>query len=123
MCVSDTDSALGFALGAMFVKATFAEDSKAIVSVSRFFLQNSICERSILMSLCLPVLQAENMVTEIKQAFEDGLKYVSWMDTETKKAAQEKVGIKHPADALWGHLCINCFLCGSGREIQHCHLL
>uniref|UniRef100_A0A8C8IRR7 Endothelin-converting enzyme 1 n=1 Tax=Oncorhynchus tshawytscha TaxID=74940 RepID=A0A8C8IRR7_ONCTS len=33
LCVSDTDSALGFALGALFVKATFAEDSKAIVSV------------------------------------------------------------------------------------------
>lgn len=32
LCVSDTDSALGFALGAMFVKDTFAEDSKAIVS-------------------------------------------------------------------------------------------
>lgn len=68
LCVSDTDSALGFALGAMFVKATFAEDSKAI---------------------------AEKMVTEIKQAFQDGLKYVSWMDTETKKAAKEK------ADAIY----------------------
>lgn len=32
LCVSDTDSALGFALGALFVKATFAEDSKTIVS-------------------------------------------------------------------------------------------
>lgn len=31
-CVSDTDSALGFAVGAMFVKDTFAEDSKAEVS-------------------------------------------------------------------------------------------
>lgn len=30
-CVSDTDNSLGFALGAMFVKATFAEDSKKIV--------------------------------------------------------------------------------------------
>ncbi|EMP30065.1 Endothelin-converting enzyme 1 [Chelonia mydas] len=29
-CVSDTDNSLGFALGAMFVKATFAEDSKKI---------------------------------------------------------------------------------------------
>lgn len=37
LCVSDTDSALGFALGAMFVKATFAEDSKAIVSTSKSF--------------------------------------------------------------------------------------
>lgn len=34
VCVSDTDSALGFALGALFVKATFAHDSKAIVSIS-----------------------------------------------------------------------------------------
>ncbi|XP_041837201.1 endothelin-converting enzyme 1 [Melanotaenia boesemani] len=68
LCVSDTDSALGFALGAMFVKATFAEDSKAI---------------------------AEEMVGEIKWAFEDSLKYVSWMDSETKKAAKEK------ADAIY----------------------
>lgn len=41
LCVSDTDSALGFALGAMFVKATFAEDSKAIVSVSKSFPHNA----------------------------------------------------------------------------------
>ncbi|XP_053171150.1 endothelin-converting enzyme 1 [Scomber japonicus] len=68
LCVSDTDSALGFALGAMFVKATFAEDSKAI---------------------------AEDMVGDIKWAFEDSLKYVSWMDAETKKAAKEK------ADAIY----------------------
>lgn len=33
-CVSDTENNLGFALGPMFVKATFAEDSKNIVSVS-----------------------------------------------------------------------------------------
>uniref|UniRef100_A0A673CIB2 Endothelin-converting enzyme 1 n=1 Tax=Sphaeramia orbicularis TaxID=375764 RepID=A0A673CIB2_9TELE len=68
LCVSDTDSALGFALGAMFVKATFSDDSKAI---------------------------AENMVAEIKWAFEDSLKYVKWMDSETKKAAKEK------ADAIY----------------------
>jgi endothelin-converting enzyme len=30
--VSDTENNLGFALGPMFVKATFAEDSKNIVS-------------------------------------------------------------------------------------------
>lgn len=30
-CISDTDNNLGFALGAMFVKATFAEDSKQVV--------------------------------------------------------------------------------------------
>ncbi|XP_068170979.1 endothelin-converting enzyme 1 isoform X2 [Antennarius striatus] len=68
LCVSDTDSTLGFALGAMFVKATFAEDNKAI---------------------------AEDMVSDIKWAFEDSLKYVSWMDSETKKAAKEK------ADAIY----------------------
>ncbi|MCI4390198.1 hypothetical protein PGIGA_G00119820 [Pangasianodon gigas] len=68
LCVSDTDSALGFALGALFVKATFAEDSKAF---------------------------AENMVSEIRWAFEDSLKHVSWMDAETKKAAKEK------ADAIY----------------------
>lgn len=33
-CVSDTENNLGFALGPMFVKATFAEDSKSIVSAS-----------------------------------------------------------------------------------------
>ncbi|XP_016393372.1 endothelin-converting enzyme 1 isoform X2 [Sinocyclocheilus rhinocerous] len=68
LCASDTDSALGFALGALFVKATFSEDSKAFV---------------------------EDMVSEIKWAFEDSLKTVSWMDPETKKAAKEK------ADAIY----------------------
>lgn len=34
-CVSDTENTLGFALGPMFVKATFAEDSKNIVSARR----------------------------------------------------------------------------------------
>uniref|UniRef100_A0A3Q2UDK5 Endothelin-converting enzyme 1 n=1 Tax=Fundulus heteroclitus TaxID=8078 RepID=A0A3Q2UDK5_FUNHE len=68
LCVSDTDSALGFALGALFVKDTFAEDSKANV---------------------------EEMVAEIKWAFEDSLKDVSWMDLDTKKAAKEK------ADAIY----------------------
>lgn len=33
--MSDTENNLGFALGPMFVKATFAEDSKNIVSTSR----------------------------------------------------------------------------------------
>uniref|UniRef100_A0A672MDR4 Endothelin-converting enzyme 1 n=1 Tax=Sinocyclocheilus grahami TaxID=75366 RepID=A0A672MDR4_SINGR len=66
LCVSDTDSALGFALGALFVKATFSEDSKV-----------------------------EDMVSEIKWAFEDSLKTVGWMDPKTKKAAKEK------ADAIY----------------------
>ncbi|XP_037108424.1 endothelin-converting enzyme 1-like [Syngnathus acus] len=68
LCVSDTDSSLGFALGAMFVKATFAGDSKDI---------------------------AEDMVSNIKRAFEDSLEHVSWMDGDTKKAVKEK------ADAIY----------------------
>lgn len=31
-CISNTDDTLGFALGSLFVKATFDRDSKAIVS-------------------------------------------------------------------------------------------
>lgn len=31
------------------------------------------------------------MVTKIKWAFEENLQHVSWMDSETKKAAKEKV--------------------------------
>lgn len=41
--------------------------------------------------MVLFVVQAEEMVAEIKGAFEDSLKYVQWMDPETKKAAKEKV--------------------------------
>ncbi|XP_073173323.1 endothelin-converting enzyme 1 isoform X4 [Lepidochelys kempii] len=67
-CVSDTDNSLGFALGAMFVKATFAEDSKKI---------------------------AEEMITEIKTAFEESLATLQWMDEETRKSAKEK------ADAIY----------------------
>ncbi|XP_050787171.1 endothelin-converting enzyme 1 isoform X1 [Gopherus flavomarginatus] len=62
-CISDTDNSLGFALGAMFVKATFAEDSKKI---------------------------AEEMITEIKTAFEESLATLQWMDEETRKSAKEK---------------------------------
>ena len=54
LCVSDTDSALGFALGAMFVKATFNEDSKAIVSISRFFTPRCVrwCDFRLISGLC-----------------------------------------------------------------------
>ncbi|GCC30712.1 endothelin-converting enzyme 1-like isoform X1 [Chiloscyllium punctatum] len=62
-CVSDTDGTLGFSLGALFVKATFAEDSKQI---------------------------AEEMISEIKAAFEQSLKQTEWMDEQTKQAAKEK---------------------------------
>ncbi|XP_038677775.1 endothelin-converting enzyme 1 isoform X2 [Scyliorhinus canicula] len=62
-CVSDTDVTLGFSLGALFVKAMFTEDSKQI---------------------------AEEMISEIKAAFEESLKLTKWMDEETKNAAKEK---------------------------------
>ncbi|XP_044277182.1 endothelin-converting enzyme 1 isoform X2 [Varanus komodoensis] len=67
-CISDTDFNLGFALGAMFVRATFAEDSKAI---------------------------AEEMISEIKMAFEESLESLRWMDEETRRSAREK------ADAIY----------------------
>ncbi|KAJ6656854.1 hypothetical protein lerEdw1_003185 [Lerista edwardsae] len=67
-CISDTDTNLGFALGAMFVRATFAEDSKAV---------------------------AEEMIAEIKAAFEESLASLRWMDEETRRAAKEK------ADAIY----------------------
>ncbi|XP_053083193.1 endothelin-converting enzyme 1 isoform X2 [Pangasianodon hypophthalmus] len=94
LCVSDTDSALGFALGALFVKATFAEDSKAFVSIPyRAFSNTAVRLNTLTSPLC--VYQAENMVSEIRWAFEDSLRHVSWMDAETKKAAKEK------ADAIY----------------------
>ncbi|XP_005988750.1 endothelin-converting enzyme 1 isoform X2 [Latimeria chalumnae] len=67
-CVSDTDNTLGFALGALFVKATFTEGSKKI---------------------------AEEMIFEIKTAFEESLKTLQWMDSNTRKVAKEK------ADAIY----------------------
>lgn len=46
-CVSDTENTLGFALGPMFVKATFAEDSKNIVSAS-------LCPQAVTSHPCRP---------------------------------------------------------------------
>lgn len=90
LCVSDTDSALGFAVGAMFVKDIFAEDSKAVVSARRSCARcGRTRARSAAVCLCAP--QVEDMVTTIKRAFEENLQRVSWMDSETKKAAKEKV--------------------------------
>ncbi|XP_069466454.1 endothelin-converting enzyme 1 isoform X2 [Ambystoma mexicanum] len=62
-CISDTDSNLGFALGALFVKATFADDSKST---------------------------AQEMIKEIRTAFEESLAGLVWMDDETRRAAKEK---------------------------------
>ncbi|XP_015454297.2 endothelin-converting enzyme 1 [Pteropus alecto] len=62
-CVSDTENNLGFALGPMFVKETFAEDSKNIAS---------------------------EIILEIKKAFEESLSTLKWMDEDTRKSAKEK---------------------------------
>ncbi|RLW00763.1 hypothetical protein DV515_00008641 [Chloebia gouldiae] len=63
-CISNTDDTLGFALGSLFVKATFDRDSKAI---------------------------AEEMISEIRAAFEVSLDQLDWMDEKTRQAAKEKV--------------------------------
>ncbi|XP_053420283.1 endothelin-converting enzyme 2 isoform X3 [Nycticebus coucang] len=62
-CISNTDDALGFALGSLFVKATFDGQSKEI---------------------------AEGMISEIRTAFEEALGQLVWMDEKTRQAAKEK---------------------------------
>uniref|UniRef100_A0A8C5PBL5 endothelin-converting enzyme 1 n=1 Tax=Leptobrachium leishanense TaxID=445787 RepID=A0A8C5PBL5_9ANUR len=67
-CLSNTDDTLGFALGSLFVKSTFDKNSKSI---------------------------AEQMIAEIREAFEQALAGLTWMDEKTKKAAKNK------ADAIY----------------------
>ncbi|XP_070206697.1 endothelin-converting enzyme homolog [Littorina saxatilis] len=62
-CITDTDSVLGFALGALFVKNAFHGESKE---------------------------KAEKMIDEVKSAFKNNLPNLSWMDQKTRKAAIEK---------------------------------
>ncbi|XP_025083321.1 endothelin-converting enzyme homolog isoform X1 [Pomacea canaliculata] len=62
-CISDTDSVLGFALGALFVKNAFHGDSKE---------------------------KAEEMIEEIKDAFKNNLPHLEWMDSSTRQAAIDK---------------------------------
>ncbi|XP_023678299.1 endothelin-converting enzyme 2b isoform X1 [Paramormyrops kingsleyae] len=62
-CIGNTDDTLGFALGALFVKATFDKHSKQI---------------------------AEGMINEIRTAFKDALDELSWMDSQTRQAAKDK---------------------------------
>lgn len=62
-CISNTDDALGFALGSLFVKATFDRKSKKI---------------------------AEGMISEIRTAFDEALGQLPWMDEKTRQAAKEK---------------------------------
>ena len=66
-CVSDTNSIMGFAMGAMFVKSVFKGKSKEM---------------------------AESMIQEIKDAFIDNLPHLHWMDPDTRAFAREKVMCK-----------------------------
>uniref|UniRef100_A0A672MBJ6 endothelin-converting enzyme 1 n=1 Tax=Sinocyclocheilus grahami TaxID=75366 RepID=A0A672MBJ6_SINGR len=62
-CIGNADDTLGFALGALFVKATFDKQSKEI---------------------------AEGMIDEIRTAFKDALDDLNWMDEQTRQAAKDK---------------------------------
>ncbi|KAK7794358.1 hypothetical protein R5R35_007241 [Gryllus longicercus] len=62
-CVTDTNNVIGFAIGAMFVREVFQGQSKPM---------------------------AENMINEVRNAFKKNLKNLSWMDDETRRAADEK---------------------------------
>ena len=62
--MEDTNRVMGFALGAMFVKEVFKGESKS---------------------------SAEEMIEQIRAAFEQNLANIKWMDEETRKLAKEKV--------------------------------
>ncbi|KAJ2941005.1 hypothetical protein O0L34_g13132 [Tuta absoluta] len=62
-CVTDTNNAIGFAVGAMFVREVFHGEAKT---------------------------QGEIMIDNIRNAFKRNLKNLNWMDEETRKAAEIK---------------------------------
>lgn len=62
-CVTDTNNAVGFAVGAMFVREVFHGEAKT---------------------------QGETMIDNIRTAFKQNLKNLDWMDSETRKAAEIK---------------------------------
>ncbi|CAF4895993.1 unnamed protein product [Pieris macdunnoughi] len=62
-CVTDTNNAIGFAVGAMFVREVFHVAAK---------------------------VEGEIMIDNIRAAFKKNLKKLDWMDSETRDAAQSK---------------------------------
>uniref|UniRef100_A0A2C9LW01 Endothelin-converting enzyme 1 n=1 Tax=Biomphalaria glabrata TaxID=6526 RepID=A0A2C9LW01_BIOGL len=62
-CITDTDSVLGYALGALFVKETFSGESKA---------------------------KAKKMIEDVRRAFIANLPKLDWMDPVTMQAAIDK---------------------------------
>lgn len=63
-CVLDTDNAFGSAIGAMFVRAVYDDETKPKV---------------------------QEMINSIRLAFKENLKNLKWMDPESRKLANEKV--------------------------------
>lgn len=62
-CIQDTNSVLGFAIGAIFVREVFDQNSKT---------------------------QAEEMINNVRNAFKTNFKNLNWMDDETRKVAIDK---------------------------------
>ncbi|XP_050671750.1 endothelin-converting enzyme homolog isoform X2 [Leptidea sinapis] len=62
-CVTDTNNAIGFAVGAMFVREVFHGAAKT---------------------------EGEIMIDNIRAAFKQHLKQLDWMDAETREAAESK---------------------------------
>ncbi|KYN10108.1 Endothelin-converting enzyme 1 [Trachymyrmex cornetzi] len=62
-CVDDVNNAMGFAIGAMFVREVFHGKSKPMV---------------------------KEMINQIRKAFTKNFKNLNWMDAETRDAAEEK---------------------------------
>ncbi|GFR02662.1 endothelin-converting enzyme homolog, partial [Trichonephila clavata] len=64
ICISSVDKAIGFALGAMFVRKAFPAESKPM---------------------------AVEMIHVIKEAFKENFPWLEWMDSETRELVVEKV--------------------------------
>ncbi|TNN22323.1 Endothelin-converting enzyme 2 [Liparis tanakae] len=84
-CIGNTDDTLGFALGALFVKATFDKHSKDTLVLDLLVLGQRVRDQ----------LQAEEMINEIRSAFKETLDGITWMDEHTRRAAKDK------ADAIY----------------------
>ncbi|OXA61237.1 endothelin-converting enzyme homolog isoform X2 [Folsomia candida] len=63
VCVSDTNNNMGFAVGSMFVREAFHSNAKPL---------------------------AQEMIEQIRIAFQDNLRNLAWMDDETRQLAKEK---------------------------------
>lgn len=100
-CTTDTDGTLGFAVGAMFVRAAFKGNSKAKVCNNMYsynlnnfpWMSYLFYSASCNYLISNEILQAEDMIQQVKTAFKKNLPKLKWMDDETRKAAVDKVSI------------------------------